>query len=97
MGLLYKGEGREKAVSHLYQIKTTIFLAVRVLCLIENPDGKLTGNKEGKFEWVGEHDLHSYVKNHFESYAVFAEQINEIRTFKNCVNFQELIHFSSKF
>jgi len=67
------------------------------LCLVENPKGKLKANKEGKFEWVDEGSLESYVTNHFESYSVFKKQIEEIKSFNGWSSFEEIVHFSVKF
>jgi len=67
------------------------------LCLIQQPTGQLVTNNEGKYEWVNEKDLKKYVINHFESFAAFKQQIQEIKSFDGNVKLQEINHESEKF
>lgn len=66
-------------------------------CLAQNPIGTLQSDTEGKFEWVKEVDLFSYVTNHFESLEKFRADIEEIKNFKGLTKFFEIDHFSEKF
>ncbi len=65
--------------------------------LVINPKGKLAPNDEGKFEWVNEKDLKSYVTNHFESYSAFQDQITKIKNYKSRNILEEVEHPSNKF
>ena len=68
------------------------------LCKVDNPRGDLVAeNGEGKYEWVNEKDLKSYVTNHFESFAAFQEQIKLVKNFRGNLILQEIDHESSKF
>lgn len=67
------------------------------LCLVKNPEGKIKGNKEGKYKWINKEDLQDYVTNHFESYNNFKDQLNEINNFDGRTRLKEIIHESNKF
>lgn len=66
-------------------------------CWVKNPSGNLVTNNEGKYEWVKEKDLPSYVTYHFESYAAFERDLKEIKDFAGQVKFTELLHESERF
>lgn len=66
-------------------------------CLIKNPKGKLKGSAEGKYEWVKETDLYSFVKNHFESIKRFKKNIEYIKKFNGQIHFEEITQITDKF
>lgn len=67
------------------------------LCLMENPTGELRPHDEGKYEWINENNLKSYVINHFESWRAFEKQLEEIKSFKGEIKLEEIDHWSEKF
>jgi len=68
-----------------------------ILCKVENPEGKLKGCKEGKYEWVERNDFKKNVTNHFESYEAFKRDIRIIDNFDGKVLFEEFEHFTEMF
>ncbi len=67
------------------------------LCLVEDPEGKLKGNQEGKFEWVDQDKLFDYVTNPFENRKGFEHQVSLIQNYDGNVKLFEEDHYSVKF
>lgn len=67
------------------------------MCVVKNPKGKLIPSGEGKYEWVKEEDLFSYVTNHFVGMDQFKEDIDIIKNFSGQVNFKEIIQRTNSF
>jgi ADP-ribose pyrophosphatase YjhB (NUDIX family) len=67
------------------------------LVLIENPEGELINNNEGKFEWVSEDKLMDYVANPFEDKKDFLHQIQLIKEYDGITRFFEEDCQSDKF
>lgn len=66
-------------------------------CKIQNPQGELKANNEGKFEWVRESNLKSYMTNPFVSFEDIMKYINEVRNFKGNISFDEIDSSGDKF
>lgn len=67
------------------------------LCLVREPKGEVIPSEEGKYEWVNEQDLSSYVTNHFESFTEFMKEIASLKSFDGTITFAELYQESEKF
>lgn len=67
------------------------------MCRADSVSGELTPTYEGKYEWVKESDLKSYVTNHFESWEAFEFQLGLIKNKSGLFFFKEEVHLSEKF
>ncbi len=67
------------------------------LCLIKNPVGVIQANHEGKYEWINEEDLDSYLTNPFEDKNEYHYYIHFIKNFNGNVKLIESDHKTSKF
>jgi ADP-ribose pyrophosphatase YjhB (NUDIX family) len=59
------------------------------LFAIQSPEGKLSGCKEGKYEWVKEKDLEQFITKPFETKKSFMKEINLVNTFTGSIRFIE--------
>jgi 8-oxo-dGTP pyrophosphatase MutT (NUDIX family) len=56
----------------------------------KNPTGKLKeSGEEGKYEWVKESNLSTYVDKHYESVQDFLNQVNDIKEFNGNIKYTE--------
>lgn len=68
------------------------------MCLVKNPKGELNPqSEEGKYEWVAEADLRSYITYPFEPLEEFLNYLKETKRFKGKPKLQEIIHYTEKF
>jgi hypothetical protein len=67
------------------------------LCLVTEPTGELIPSDEGKYEWVNEEDLKTYVTNHFENFNEFMNEVKILKNFDGTITFTEINQFSEKF
>lgn len=95
------GKPQLAAIKHfkVYDRNTKELLEDKFLfyCIVRNPKGELRANKEGKFEWIKEKNLTTYVTNHFESMDRFKEDIALIQNFHGKIRFDEIDHLTSNF
>jgi len=61
------------------------------LCVFKNPSGELVGCEEGKYEWVREKDVESYITNPFQTKEAFMREVNLVRNYKGNISFIEEI------
>lgn len=66
-------------------------------CIVENPKGNVVACEEGKYEWVKEKDLITYVINPFVSQEDFKKDIEMINSFKEIPKFEEIDQYTTQF
>lgn len=66
-------------------------------CLAKNPKGKLVSGDEGKYEWVPDNNIFSYVTNHFVSNEEFKSNVAQIKNFTGSITFEEITQITEKF
>ena len=71
---------------------------IMFLCRVLNPVGTVTTNmEEGKYEWVDEDKLQTYITNPFENFDVFMSQANAAKQFNGHVTIEELDVITDKY
>lgn len=80
-----------KATKELLEDKFMFF------AVVNGPKGEVKQSNEGKYEWVKESQLKTYVTNHFESWEAFADQLEIFKNFDGQIRFVEEDHYSEKF
>ncbi len=81
----------DKTTNELVEDKFSYF------CVVKDPTGELVESNEGRYEWVKEKDLFTYVTNHFESMDRFKEDIRVIQDFNGQIAFDEIDTYTEKF
>ncbi|HUV71668.1 MAG TPA: NUDIX domain-containing protein [Clostridia bacterium] len=94
------GEPKLMAVTHypVVEKETNQILEDKLMFffLVENPQGKLIGNQEGKFEWVAEKELETYIAQPFESKKQFKKEIKLIKNYSGQIELWEEIHYNAQ-
>jgi ADP-ribose pyrophosphatase YjhB (NUDIX family) len=66
-------------------------------CKVLNPTGEVIAAPEGKYEWVHESKIYTYVTNHFESMDSFKRDIKLLNEYDGNITFVEFDHFTKSF
>jgi len=68
------------------------------LCLIKNPQGSLNPDEtEGKYQWVNDENLRTYITNPFEPIDELLGYLEETKKFTGRITLSEIDHWSAKF
>ncbi len=68
------------------------------LCLVKNPQGSLSPDEtEGKYQWVDEDNLRTYITNPFEPIDELLSYLEETQKFTGQMTLHEVDHYSDKF
>ncbi len=97
-----KGNPRIVSIKHflVYDKSTTELVEDKFmfLCLVKNPQGSLSPDEtEGKYQWVNEADLRTYITNPFEPIDELLSYLEETKKFTGQITLDEIDHQSSKF
>jgi ADP-ribose pyrophosphatase YjhB (NUDIX family) len=65
-------------------------------CLVEDPKGELIGDQEGKYEWVNEDEVLTYIKKPFESFEELYTQVKSAST-SSTFFFEERDEYTERF
>ena len=63
---------------------------LQFLCWVDEPKGSLKGCKEGKYEWVAEKNLKTFIKKPFQSVEQFLKEIEMVNSFNGDLKINEL-------
>lgn len=81
----------DKSTNELVEDKIFFFFRIK------NPKGKLVPNNEGKFEWVEESEIISYITKPFESKKGILRILEEVKIESSKLKFYEHIQYTDEF
>lgn len=86
------GHAKLAAITHYLDLDKNgecLIDKIMFLFIVKNPEGKLEGSHEGKYEWVNESDIKKAITKPFENIEVLMEEIDLVNSFNGNITLLE--------
>ncbi|MCL5090604.1 MAG: NUDIX domain-containing protein [Patescibacteria group bacterium] len=94
------GEPKLALIAHYYVInkatKESMDDKLLLTFIVENPQGKLKGNKEGKYTWIFRKDVAKEITKPFESLDLVKKELDFFDNFNGKIELWEQVHYNSE-